>query len=126
MTTVNVSASQAQSGALIAAGATASQLDVRLTDIIGSRVVFVLNTATASGGNTVQITFNGITASGYVVPLLTGAAIAAVAVTPYLIGVGFTPAANLAVNNAPPRVIQAVVTVAGTVAYGIDYFVENA
>lgn len=123
MATVNVSASQAQSGVLLAAGATAAQTDLRLTDIAGSRVVFVLNTATASGGNTVQITFNGITSSGFVYPLLVGIAVAAVAVTPYRIGMDFTPSANAVANDAPPRVIQAVVTVAGTVSYGIDWFV---
>lgn len=123
MATVNVSASQAQSGVLLAAGATASQTDLRLTDIAGSRVVFVLKTTVADGSNTVQITFNGITASGFVYPLLVGIAVAAIAVTPYRIGVGFTPSANAAANDAPPRVIQAVITVVGTVAYGIDWFV---
>jgi hypothetical protein len=123
VSTVKVSASQAASGVLLAGGATASQTDLQLTDIAGSRVVFVLNTATASGGNTVQIAFNGITASNYVYPLLTGVAVAAVAVTPYRIGMDFTPSANAVANDAPPRVIQAVVTVVGTVAYGIDWFV---
>lgn len=124
MTTVNVSASQAQSGVLLAAGAVASQADLRLTDVPGSGVCFVLSTTVASGGNTVQITCNGITASGYVYPILTGAAIAAVVVTPYRIGPALTAAANLTVNDMTPKVIQVVVTVAGTVAYGIDWFVE--
>lgn len=125
MATVNVSASQAQSGVLLAAGATASQTDLRLTDILGEGAVFILSTTTASGGNTVQITFNGITASGYVYPILTGVAIAAVAVTPYRIGPGLIAAANLTVNDMTPRVIQLVVTVVGTVAYGIDWFVKG-
>lgn len=125
MATVNVSASQAASGVLLAAGATATQLDLRLTDISGESAFFILSTTTASGGNTVQITFNGITASGYVYPILTGAAIAAVAVTPYKIGPGLTAAANLTVNDMTPRVIQLVVTVVGTVAYGIDWFVKG-
>lgn len=125
MATITVSASQAQSGVLLAAGATASQSDLRLTDVPGSGVVFVMKTTVADGSNTVQVTFNGITASGYVYPLLVGIAVAAVAVTPYRIGIGFTPSANAVANDATPRVIQAVVIVVGTVAYGIDWFVET-
>jgi hypothetical protein len=111
-----------QSGSLVAGGAAAT-IDMTLTDVAGRSLVVVLNTATASGGNTVQVTMNAVTTSGYVYPLLVGIAVAAIAVTPYRIGLGMTPSANAVANDMIPRRIQVVATVAGTVAYGIDYFI---
>ncbi len=109
-------------GVAVAAGATATS-DVTLTDIAGRSLVVVLSTTTASGGNTVQVTINAVTASGYTYALLVGIAVAAVATTTYRIGPGLTPSANAVSNDMVPRKIQIVATVVGTVAYGIDYFV---
>jgi len=110
------------SGVAVAAGTTATS-DITLTDVAGRSLVIILSTTTASGGNTVQVTINAVTASGYTYALLVGIAVAAVAVTPYRIGPGFTPSSNAVSNDMVPRKIQIVATVVGTVAYGIDYFV---
>ncbi len=111
-----------QGGVAVAAGTTATS-DVTLTDVAGRSLVVVLSTTTASGGNTVQVTINAVTASGYTYALLVGIAVAAVATTTYRIGPGLTPSANAVSNDMVPRKIQIVATVVGTVAYGIDYFV---
>jgi hypothetical protein len=111
-----------QGGVAVAAG-TAATSDVTLTDVAGRSLVVVLSTTTASGGNTVQVTINAVTASGYTYPLVTGVAVATVATTLYRIGPGLTAVANLTVSDVLPRKIQIVSTVVGTVAYGIDYFV---
>lgn len=109
-----------ESDVLVAAGTTTGGTFV-ITNERASRLVVVLNTATASGGNTVQVTINGVTNQSYVYPILVGIAVAAVAVTPYRVGPSLTPSANAVSNDVVPRTIQIVVTVAGTVSYGIDY-----
>jgi len=109
-------------GVAIAAGATATS-DVTLTDIAGRSLVVVLSTTTASGGNTVQVTINAVTAAGYTYALVTGVAVATATTTIYRIGLGLTATANLTVSDVLPRKVQIVATVVGTVAYGIDYFV---
>lgn len=109
-----------ESGILIPAGATAGG-----TFTIANRrsrsVVFVISTTTASGGNTVQVTVNGLTQQLYAYPILVGSTVATVAVTPLRIGPGLTPSSNAVSNDVAPRTMQLVVTVVGTVAYGIDY-----
>lgn len=109
-----------ESDVLVAAGTTTGGTFV-ITNERASRLVVILNTATASGGNTVQVTINGVTNQSYVYPILVGIAVAAVAVTPYRVGPALTPSANAVSNDVVPRTIQIVVTVAGTVSYGIDY-----
>jgi hypothetical protein len=106
-------------GVLIPARATTSQT----IDNVGAgldHIAVVLNTSAASGGNTVQLTINGVTPSGYVYPILVGIAVAAAAVTPYRVGPGFTPSLNAVSNDLVPPIIQVVTTVAGAVAYGVD------
>ncbi len=105
---------------LVAAGTTTSGTFV-FENQTSRELLVVLSTTTASAGNTVQVTINGVTASGYVYPILVGLAVAAAAVTPYRIGMGFTPSANAVANDLVPEQVQVVVTVVGTVAYGIDY-----
>lgn len=109
-----------ESDVLVVAGATTTQT-LTITNERATRLVLVLNTATASGGNTVQITVNGITQQNFVYPLLVGIAVATIAVTPYRVGPALTPSANAVANDVLPRTIQVVVTVVGTVSYGIDY-----
>lgn len=109
-----------ESDVLVAAGTTTGGTFV-ITNERASRLVVILNTATASGGNTVQVTINGVTNQSYVYPILVGIAVAAVAVTPYRVGPALTPSANAVSNDVVPRTIQIAVTVAGTVSYGIDY-----
>jgi hypothetical protein len=109
-----------ESDVLVSAGATATGT-YTITNERASRLVVVLNTAVASGGNTVQVTINGVTQQGFVYPILVGIAVAAAVVTPYRVGPALTPSANAVSNDVVPRTIQIVATVAGTVSYGIDY-----
>lgn len=113
-----------QSSTLIAAGATAGGT-FTFSNKTSRELALILSTTTASGGNTVQVTINGVTKGGYVYPILVGTAIAAVATTVYRVGTGVTAAANLAANDLLPGTIQVVVTVVGTVAYGVDFILST-
>lgn len=108
------------SSAQIAAGTTTGQTKTITTPAGLTRLMVVLSTTTASAGNTVQVTINGLSVSGFVVPLLVGLAVAAVAVTPYRVGIGFTPSPNAVANDVLPPTFQVVTSVVGTVAYGVD------
>lgn len=113
-----------ESNVLVSAGTTAGGT-FAITNERCSRLVVVLNTATASAGNTVQITISGVTNQGFIYPLLVGIAVASVAVTPYRVGPALTPSANAVANDVVPRTVQVVVTVAGAVSYGIDYILGS-
>ncbi len=107
-------------GVVIAAGATSSNAGVTTTTYNASKAVIIVNiSAFTSGSLTVAI--NGITSSGYSYPILTSAALAAVAVTPLRIFPGATASANAVANDMVPRSLQVVTTVSGTLTYGIDY-----
>jgi hypothetical protein len=122
MTTVRQAGYQA---GIVVPPATTTSEDITLTDISARELVVVLNTTVASAGNTVQVTINGVSPSGYVYPLLVGTAVAATGATPYRIGVGLTPSANAVANDMVPRQVQIVATIAGTVSYGIDYILGS-
>jgi len=107
-------------GAVIAAGTTASNAGVSVTTYNASKAVIVVSiSAFTSGSLTVAI--SGATSSGYSYPILTSTALAAVAVTPLRIFPGATASANAVANDMVPRTIQVVTTVSGTLTYGVDY-----
>jgi hypothetical protein len=85
-------------------------------------IAAVLNVSAVAGGETVQLTLNGVTQSGYVYPLLVGLAVGAVGATPYRVGPAFTPSPNAAADDLVPANIQAVATIAGagSITYGVD------
>lgn len=106
-------------GVAIAAGATTAQT-VTLTGNRRSLVV-VTNPTTASVGNTVQTSINGVTPQGFVYPILAGPVLNAVGPSALRVGPGLTPAANAVANDVVPRQVQIVTAIAGAVAYGVDY-----
>lgn len=107
-------------GAVIAAGATASNAGVNVTTYNASKLVIVVNISAFTSGS-LTVTINGTSSSSYTYPLLTSAALAAVAVTPLRIFPGATASANAVANDMVPRTVQVVTTVSGTLTYGIDY-----
>jgi hypothetical protein len=110
-----------QGGILIPAGTTASQT-VALSGAGLGHLAAVLGVSAVAGGETVQVTLNGVTPSGYVYPLLAGVAVAAVGVTAYRVGPAFTPSPNAVANDLVPPQIQVVATIAGagSITYGVD------
>lgn len=80
-----------------------------------------VNAATASGGNTIQVTINGLEADGTRRVILVGTAIAAVGIIEYKVSPDMVAIANLVAQDLVPAVIEVVITVVGVVAYGVDY-----
>jgi len=123
-TVIQASSANSQ-GTLIPAGSTNPQTVYLTLPGITDSVVFNLSTLIASGGNTVTVTVNGYSQSGYAWLLLASSAIATVTNGTYLaIGPGLPVTASapiFAANNAVPYTMQIVVAVAGIVSYGIDY-----
>jgi len=106
-------------GAVLAAGQSTSQ--TRVIQIGTSRrLLIVINIASASGG-TLQVTINGVSASGYVYPILSSLTLSSVAVTPLRVGPSLTPSSNAVANDLLPSSLQIVATATATIAYGIDY-----
>jgi len=113
----------AKSGAVVPAGTTISKtFDLNVDESYESQLVLDVNITAVSGGDTLTVQINGKNSDGTTYPILTSAALAAVAVTTLRVGAGFTPAANLAANDMLPNDIQVVCTVAGggAIAYGVD------
>jgi hypothetical protein len=108
-------------GTAVAAGTAAAKSVTISTPGDYGALIVVLNTTTASAGNTVTVAINGLTTQGYSYNMLTSAAIQAVTTTTLRVGLGITAATNLAANDGIPPSIQIVTTIAGTVAYGVDY-----
>jgi hypothetical protein len=112
-----------KSGALITAGQTTSKTVDVITDAsMETQLVLVVDITAVTGGETLTIQVNGKTASGVTYPILTSAALGAVAVTSLRVGMAFTAVANLSANDMLPSDMQVVCTVAGggTIAYGVD------
>ena len=108
-------------GVLIAAGASTANTVTLRGAHFNQYLAIVLSTTTASAGNTVTVTVNGITTTGLTYLILATTAIATVTNTVLQIGPGLPATANASTNAIVPDNIQVVVTIAGTVAYGIDY-----
>jgi hypothetical protein len=108
------------SAVLVAAGATTTQTKT-ITNPSGRTLIVVLSATTALALNTVQVTVNGVTVSGYIYPIVTGIAVAAVGNVVYRVGPDLVPVANLTVNDVLPASIQVVATVVGAPVYGIDF-----
>jgi hypothetical protein len=84
------------------------------------RLVVITNVSNVAGGS-VQVTLNGITPSGYVYPLLVGLAQTVGGAVPLRVGPALNSSTNAVANDVVPRVVQIVATVAGSIAYGIDF-----
>lgn len=105
---------------VIAAG---TAVTTTVTNIDSSRVSalhLIIKPTTADGSNTVQVTVNGISASGVAYLLLASAALATTAVVTLRVGPGLSPSANAVANDFVPDYIQVVATVVGAPAYGVD------
>ena len=112
-----------QSGALVPAGTTGSVTKDIITDVsFEQQLTLVVDITAISGGETLTVQINGKTKAGTVYPILTSTALAAVAVTPLRVGMGFTAVNNLAANDMLPNDMQVVCTVAGAgaITYGVD------
>jgi hypothetical protein len=108
-------------GVLIAAGAAAANTVVLTGAHFSQYLALVISTTTASAGNTVTVTINGISTTGLTYLILASTAIQTVTNTTLQIGPGLPATANASANAIFPDNVQVVVTIAGTVAYGIDY-----
>lgn len=106
-------------GALVAPGQAAG--GTFTLNCLGYRsLVLVVNPTVASAGNTVQVTIKGNEPDGDYT-ILTGAVLAATGAVVMRISPALAAVANLTANDVLPEKVDVVVTVAGTVAYGIDY-----
>jgi hypothetical protein len=112
------------SGRLVVAGTTeTTTVTLRLPGGIQAQyLAIVVDTTTASGGNTVTPAFSALTAQGFEYPLVgTPTAIASDTTTVYRVGPALTASADLTANDLVPSAIICTFTVAGTVAFGVDY-----
>lgn len=112
-----------QSGAVVPAGTTASKtFDLTVDESFESQLVLAVKVTAVTGNDTLTIQINGKTNTGIIYPILTSAALAAVAVTTLRVGSGFAAVVNLTADDMLPNDIQVVCTVAGTgtIAYGVD------
>lgn len=110
-------------GILVPALTTISKTVDIITDAsLEAQLVIAVKITTLTGNDTLTVQINGKTASGIIYPILTSAALAAVATTSLRVGMGFTAVANLTANDMLPSDLQVVFTVAGTgtIAYGAD------
>lgn len=110
-------------GNLIPAGtASTKTVDVITDASLEAQLVLVVDITAVTGGDTLTVQVNGKDKEGVVYPILTSAALAAVAVTTLRVGTGFTAVTNLSANDMLPSDVQVVCTVAGTgtIAYGVD------
>lgn len=105
---------------LLPAGTTTSQTKT-IQNPSKKNFGLTVNAATASGGNTIQVTINGLEADGTRRVILVGTAIAAVGIIEYKVSPDMVAIANLVAQDLVPAVIEVVITVVGVVAYGVDY-----
>jgi hypothetical protein len=87
-------------------------------------LTIVVNTTVSTASNTVLVTVNGITQSGYTWLLLANSAIASVTTHYLAIGPGLPVTASAPIfsaNNMVPNVVQIATTIVGVPTYGIDY-----
>jgi len=110
-------------GVVIAAGANNNQT-VTLHTATQDGLALIVNITTATTA-TLLVTISGVSASGYVWPILTSTSLTAVGVTVLRIGPSLVAAANLTVNDLLPAQLRIAVTVTGTIVYGIDYDVSG-
>ena len=110
-------------GPLVPAGTVASITKDVITDVsMEVQLELVVDITAVTGNDTLTVQINGKNKDGVVFPILTSAALAAVAITTLRIGTGFTAVTNLSANDMLPSDLQVVCTVAGTgtIAYGVD------
>lgn len=109
-------------GAWLAAGQTATQSNVALTNYNAAELLVVINISAFTSG-TLTVAVSGTTSSSYSIPLLTSAALGAAATTVLQIGPGLPTTANLSANMPLPRnlLLTATVSGGGSLTYGIDY-----
>ena len=110
-------------GPLVPAGTVASITKDVITDVsMEVQLELVVDITAVTGNDTLTVQINGKNKDGVVFPILTSAALAAVAITTLRIGTGFTAVTNLSANDMLPSDLQVVCTVTGTgtIAYGVD------
>jgi hypothetical protein len=110
-------------GVVVPAGANNNQT-VTLHTATQDGLALIVNITTATTA-TLLVTISGVSASGYVWPILTSTSLTAVGVTVLRIGPSLVAAANLTVNDLLPAQLRIAVTVTGTIVYGIDYDVSG-
>lgn len=109
----------AATGKLVAPGAVAG--GTFTINCLGyGQLRLVVNPTVASAGNTVQVTIKAH-GTDFTDVILAGTALATAGAVVMRVSPNLAAVANLTAQDVLPELVDVVVVVAGTVAYGIDY-----